>query len=89
MAPLTRSKTAVSRSRVETMIAAYKQQRSEAANIEAAASAIARQANKDKKEAEKKLKAAKAAKDKAARQARVARDSALPVRGTRSQAKRR
>ena len=89
MAPYTRSKALPQKVVVDRYMAEQRKQREEAAKMQSAAKALLEMANKEKREAEKNLKAAKAARAKILRKEREERERALPVRQTRSMAKRR
>ena len=88
MAPLTRSQRQPMRDRVAMYMEEQRRQRIAAAEMEEAANALLALAKKEKNKAEKNLKAARAARDKILRKERVEREKALPVRQTRSMARR-
>ena len=88
MAPLTRSQRQPMRDRVAMYMEEQRRQRIAAAEMEEAANALLALAKKEKNKAEKNIKAARAARDKILRKERREREQALPVRQTRSMARR-
>lgn len=89
MAPYTRSQAISQKAIVDRYMAEQRKQREEAAKVQSAAKALLQMANKERREAEKNLRAAKAARTKLLRKERIERERAIPVRETRSMAKKR